>query len=116
MTVKTRTAESWLMTPSLCGHRKPHPSHEWTKEPGMDEFWCRGRMPFTIESASAGAELVASLRQVTAWEEMCSRTPAGQQFLLSPAWRSRVVGLRADEEMAQARERSKPWWRRLIGL
>jgi hypothetical protein len=81
----------------------------------MEELvWCRGRMPFTVDSAAAGAALVRAAWQIESWEELCQRTPAGRQFLMSREWRGQVVAIRAEAELAKAAVRAQPWWRRAL--
>lgn len=105
-----------MLPASLCGDRVPHPSHEW-RDGWLDDaegYWCRGRMPFTLESARAGMADVRDLRQAADWREMCERTPAGRRFLNEPEWRRLVAHLEAVAEEQEIARRMVPWWHRLL--
>lgn len=110
-----RPVEVWLLPPSLCDDRVPHPPHGWRSEWGEDGegWWCRGRMPFTLAAAAAGMVRVRTLRQADGWREMCGRTPGGRAFLCTPEWRRLYQELRAAEEQQAAVPR--PRWRWPLG-
>lgn len=117
MTAARRPLETWLLPAVLCADRVPHPPHDCPDD--EDDLggpvWCRGRMPFTLESARAGAQLATTMRQITAWQDMCSRTPAGRRFLESRDWRERAADVYAAEQLARVERKAMPLWRRLLG-
>jgi hypothetical protein len=112
-----RPVDAWLLPNSLCGDRVAHPPHDWSSVRWEDEdqrFWCRGRMPFTVESAAQGMQWVETLRQAEGWREMCERTAAGRQFLMSADWRRLYRELQARDEQAKAEKRATPILVRLV--
>ncbi len=105
-----------MLPASLCGDRVAHPPHEWGSDHWADEderFWCRGRIPFTLESAADGMARVETVRQAEGWREMCERTPSGRAFLCTPAWRRLYRELQAAEEQARVERQAPPLWLRL---